>query len=200
VKTPSTRPTQSLIARVRKKAVPAIMLNHKEAPPLEVSSGRVAWSERQILSRITPRPPTLFVGASSYAAWMGSADGLHMRFSAGIWNLILCSSEASWNIRDISRLASNTRLLNLSIWQSHTSAACSSERPLATSRISASRVGAHLLALEAAEMIQLVAVAMTMDATKADFDATVAVHPTAAEELVTMRSASARYEDGTRVG
>ena len=61
-------------------------------------------------------------------------------------------------------------------------------------------VGAHLLAHEAAEMIQLVAVAMTMGATKADFDATVAVHPTAAEELVTMRSASARYEDGARVG
>jgi glutathione reductase (NADPH) len=61
-------------------------------------------------------------------------------------------------------------------------------------------VGAHLLAHEAAEVIQLVAVAMTMGATKADFDATIAVHPTAAEELVTMRSASARYEDGTQVG
>jgi glutathione reductase (NADPH) len=61
-------------------------------------------------------------------------------------------------------------------------------------------VGAHLLAHEAAEMIQLVAVAMTMGATKADFDATVAVHPTAAEELVTMRSAHARYEDGTQIG
>jgi glutathione reductase (NADPH) len=60
-------------------------------------------------------------------------------------------------------------------------------------------VGAHLLAHEAAEMIQLVAVAMTMGATKADFDATVAVHPTAAEELVTMRSAHARYEDGMQI-
>jgi glutathione reductase (NADPH) len=66
----------------------------------------------------------------------------------------------------------------------------------ATQRI----VGAHLLAHEAAEMIQLVAVAMTMGATKADFDATVAVHPTAAEELVTMRSAYARYEDGGEAG
>ena len=45
-------------------------------------------------------------------------------------------------------------------------------------------------------MIQLVAIAMTMGATKADFDATVAVHPTAAEELVTMRAPFARYEDG----
>jgi glutathione reductase (NADPH) len=61
-------------------------------------------------------------------------------------------------------------------------------------------VGAHLLGHEAAEMIQLVAVAMTMGATKTDFDATVAVHPTAAEELVTMRSAFARYEDGGEAG
>jgi glutathione reductase (NADPH) len=60
-------------------------------------------------------------------------------------------------------------------------------------------VGAHILGSEAAEMIQLVAVAMTMGATKADFDATVAVHPTAAEELVTMRSAHARYEDGMEI-
>jgi glutathione reductase (NADPH) len=65
----------------------------------------------------------------------------------------------------------------------------------ATDRI----VGAHILAHEAAEMIQLVAVAMTMGATKADFDATVAVHPTAAEELVTMRSAHARYEEGMEI-
>jgi glutathione reductase (NADPH) len=65
----------------------------------------------------------------------------------------------------------------------------------ATQRI----VGAHILAREAAEMIQLVAVAMTMGATKQDFDATVAVHPTAAEELVTMRSAHARYEDGMEI-
>jgi glutathione reductase (NADPH) len=65
----------------------------------------------------------------------------------------------------------------------------------ATDRI----VGAHILAHEAAEMIQLVAVAMTMGATKADFDATVAVHPTAAEELVTMRSPHARFEDGMEI-
>jgi glutathione reductase (NADPH) len=60
-------------------------------------------------------------------------------------------------------------------------------------------VGAHILGGEAGEMIQLVAVAMTMGATKGDFDATVAVHPTAAEELVTMRSAHARYEDGMEI-
>jgi glutathione reductase (NADPH) len=61
-------------------------------------------------------------------------------------------------------------------------------------------VGAHILSDAAAEMIQLVAVAMTMGATKEDFDATVAVHPTAAEELVTMRSPSTRYEHGLEAG
>jgi glutathione reductase (NADPH) len=40
---------------------------------------------------------------------------------------------------------------------------------------------------DAGEMAQLVGVAVKMGATKADFDATMAVHPTAAEELVTMR-------------
>ena len=60
-------------------------------------------------------------------------------------------------------------------------------------------IGAHILGGEAAEMIQLVAVAITMGATKADLDATVAVHPTAAEELVTMRSAHARFEDGMQI-
>jgi len=57
-------------------------------------------------------------------------------------------------------------------------------------------VGAHILAADAGEMIQLAAVAMTMGATKADFDATIAVHPTAAEELVTMRVPSRRYDGG----
>jgi glutathione reductase (NADPH) len=48
-------------------------------------------------------------------------------------------------------------------------------------------VGCHIVGPDAGEMIQLVGVAIKMRATKADFDATIAVHPTAAEELVTMR-------------
>jgi glutathione reductase (NADPH) len=43
-------------------------------------------------------------------------------------------------------------------------------------------------------MAQLLGIAVKMGATKADFDATMAVHPTAAEELVTMRTRSARFE------
>jgi glutathione reductase (NADPH) len=45
----------------------------------------------------------------------------------------------------------------------------------------------------AAEMIQLVGIAVRMGATKADFDNTMAVHPTAAEELVTMQTAVKSY-------
>jgi len=48
-------------------------------------------------------------------------------------------------------------------------------------------VGVHVIGLGADEMIQGFAVAVRMGATKADFDRTVAIHPTAAEELVTLR-------------
>jgi glutathione reductase (NADPH) len=51
-------------------------------------------------------------------------------------------------------------------------------------------LGCHILGSDAGEIIQAVAIAIKMGATKADFDATIAVHPTAAEELVTMRQKS----------
>jgi glutathione reductase (NADPH) len=54
-------------------------------------------------------------------------------------------------------------------------------------------VGCHIVGPDAAEIIQAVGIAVKMNATKADFDATMALHPTAAEELVTMRTPSARY-------
>jgi len=54
-------------------------------------------------------------------------------------------------------------------------------------------VGCHIVGPEAAELIQVVAIAVKMKATKADFDATMALHPTAAEELVTMRSPAVRH-------
>jgi glutathione reductase (NADPH) len=49
-------------------------------------------------------------------------------------------------------------------------------------------LGCHIVGADAAEMIQLVGVALTLSATKRDLDATLAVHPTAAEELVTLRA------------
>jgi len=49
-------------------------------------------------------------------------------------------------------------------------------------------LGIHVVGHAAGEMIQMAGVAVKMGATKADFDRTVAVHPTAGEELVTMRA------------
>ena len=57
-------------------------------------------------------------------------------------------------------------------------------------------VGAHVLGTDAGEMAQLLGIAVRMGATKADFDSTMAVHPTAAEEFVTMRTRSARHVRG----
>jgi glutathione reductase (NADPH) len=54
-------------------------------------------------------------------------------------------------------------------------------------------VGCHIVGDAAAETIQAIAIAVRMKATKADFDSTFALHPTAAEELVTMRTPTARY-------
>jgi glutathione reductase (NADPH) len=48
-------------------------------------------------------------------------------------------------------------------------------------------LGCHVLGPDAAEIVQMAAVALSMGATKAQFDATLALHPSAAEELVTMR-------------
>ncbi|MCA8880488.1 MAG: glutathione-disulfide reductase [Rhodobacteraceae bacterium] len=49
-------------------------------------------------------------------------------------------------------------------------------------------LGCHIVAPQAGEMIQLVGIAVKMGATKEDFDRVMAVHPTMAEELVTMRA------------
>ena len=54
-------------------------------------------------------------------------------------------------------------------------------------------VGCHIVGEAAAEMVQVAAIAVKMKATKADFDATMALHPTTAEELVTIRNKTASY-------
>jgi glutathione reductase (NADPH) len=51
-------------------------------------------------------------------------------------------------------------------------------------------LGCHMFGDHAAEIVQAAAVAVRMGATKKDFDSTIALHPTAAEELVTMREKS----------
>jgi glutathione reductase (NADPH) len=51
-------------------------------------------------------------------------------------------------------------------------------------------LGCHIMGEAAAEMIQCVAIAVKMKATKRDFDATVALHPSASEELVLLKTKS----------
>ena len=59
-------------------------------------------------------------------------------------------------------------------------------------------VGIHIMGDGAGEMVQSLGVAIKMGATKEDFDRTMAVHPTAAEELVTMYQPSYQVIDGKR--
>ena len=61
-------------------------------------------------------------------------------------------------------------------------------------------LGAHVLGPDAGEMAQLLGIALKAGLTKEDFDRTMAVHPTAAEELVTMYTPSYRVRNGARVG
>ncbi|MFA1627914.1 glutathione-disulfide reductase [Rhizobium mongolense] len=60
-------------------------------------------------------------------------------------------------------------------------------------------VGAHILGHDAGEMAQVLGITLKAGCTKEDFDRTMAVHPTAAEELVTMYVPSYRIRDGERV-
>ncbi len=59
-------------------------------------------------------------------------------------------------------------------------------------------LGAHVLGHDAGEMAQLLGIALKAGLTKEDFDRTMAVHPTAAEELVTMYRPSYLVKDGVR--
>lgn len=56
-------------------------------------------------------------------------------------------------------------------------------------------LGAHMVGADSPEIIQGLAIALRMGATKADFDATVALHPSAAEEFVTLRNKTTRKRD-----
>ncbi|RUZ17909.1 glutathione-disulfide reductase, partial [Mesorhizobium sp. M7A.F.Ca.CA.001.09.1.1] len=60
-------------------------------------------------------------------------------------------------------------------------------------------LGAHILGPDAGEMAQLLGIPLKAGLTKGDFDRTMAVHPTAAEELVTMYKPTYRVKDGERV-
>lgn len=60
-------------------------------------------------------------------------------------------------------------------------------------------IGAHIMGPDAGEMAQLLGISLKAGATKNDFDRTMAVHPTAAEELVTMYKPTYRVVNGEKV-
>jgi glutathione reductase (NADPH) len=70
---------------------------------------------------------------------------------------------------------------------------------LVVDAVSRKVLGAHILGHDAGEMVQLLGVSLKAGATKEDFDRTMAVHPTAAEELVTMYKPSYRIKNGERI-
>jgi len=59
-------------------------------------------------------------------------------------------------------------------------------------------LGLHIVGPDAAELVQMAAIPIGMGATKADFDRAMAMHPTAAEELVTFKAPSYVYRGGVR--
>jgi glutathione reductase (NADPH) len=59
-------------------------------------------------------------------------------------------------------------------------------------------LGVHVVGPGAAELIQMAAIAVGMGATKADFDRAMAMHPTAAEELVTFKAPTYTYRGGIK--
>ena len=65
---------------------------------------------------------------------------------------------------------------------------------LIVERASGRVVGCHMVGAEAGEIIQGIGIAIKCGATKAQFDATVGIHPTSAEEFVTMRETAPEHE------
>jgi glutathione reductase (NADPH) len=59
-------------------------------------------------------------------------------------------------------------------------------------------LGVHVLGPGAAEIIQMAAIPLGMGAGKADFDRAIAMHPTAAEELVTFKKPTYVYRGGVK--
>ncbi len=60
-------------------------------------------------------------------------------------------------------------------------------------------LGAHIMGPDAGEMTQLLGISLKAGATKDDFDRTMAVHPTATEELVTMYKPTYRVVNGKKI-
>ncbi len=98
----------------------------------------------------------------------------------------LAESEARKRYAKIDVYHSNFRPLRLTLAKTEQKTMMKLIVDAQTDRV----LGAHMVGDDAAEIIQAVAIAMQAGATKAQFDATIALHPTTAEEFVLMRTKS----------
>jgi glutathione reductase (NADPH) len=96
----------------------------------------------------------------------------------------LTEEEARERYNDIDIYKSSFKPMKMSFMQSDEKTFMKLVVEKTTDRV----VGVHMLGPEAGEIIQGMAIAMKAGATKAQFDATIGIHPTAAEEFVTMRN------------
>ncbi len=96
----------------------------------------------------------------------------------------LSESEAKSQYTDVSVFTSSFRALKNTLSGNPEKTFMKMLVDVASDRV----LGCHMIGPDAAEIIQGVSIAMQCNATKAQFDATVGIHPTAAEEFVTMRS------------
>lgn len=96
----------------------------------------------------------------------------------------LSEAEAREKFGDAVKVYSSTFV---PLWNGMTTHKPKTRMKLVTAGAEQKVVGCHIMGPGADEMLQGFAVAIRMGATKRDFDDTVAIHPTAAEELVTMR-------------
>ena len=103
---------------------------------------------------------------------------------------------APGQVKEITSLSNpiikDTRALSMKKHRDETGTFLAEGLKLVIDAIDQRVLGVHMLGVAAPEIVQALAVAITMGARKSDFDATMAMHPTAAEEFMLMRTARNR--------
>ncbi len=112
-----------------------------------------------------------------------------------IGTLGLSEAEASAKFREINVYIARFKPMTHAFVQSETRMMFKLITDAETDKV----LGVHIMGHAAGEMIQMVGISVGMGATKADFDRTIAVHPVAAEELVTLKEPTYRIVEGERI-
>jgi glutathione reductase (NADPH) len=124
---------------------------------------------------------TVFGGKAWHPDWGTVASAVFS--TPALASVGLSETQARAKYTDVKIYTSEFRPMKTAMAGLPDKAFCKLVVDAATDRV----LGAHMLGDEAAEIIQALAIAVKIGVTKAQFDATVAVHPTAAEEFVLMR-------------